>query len=132
MMTDERIQEIRSMLEGLKQNLPYPWHLWRGRSNQEQVIPAQNYKRSDGSIQSVPAKKTVIPARYDLFSGPEIEDKEELRKIVNKGCKQVCHWHQESPTIYDLSTGYEWSMPFIEKSPEIVEELLNEIERLRG
>lgn len=131
MITDDRLSEIRKMIEDLDRVVPRPWRLWKGRSDKIQKIPSQQVKKPDGSTVTVPEREIKTPARYDCFSGPELNDSEDIRQIVNKGCIQVCHWHPESPTIYDKSTAYEVTMPFITKSVDIVEELLNEIEELK-
>lgn len=130
-MTRDRILEIRAMIAELDKEIPRPWHLWIGRSDQAQIIPEQKVKRPDGSILIVPQREQKIQARYDLYSGPYIEEREDQRKVIQKGCKQVCHWHPEGPQIYDQSFAYKLSMPFFHKSVDLVEELLNEIDKLR-
>lgn len=130
-MSPEELEQIRQETDKLKAKLPLPWILWQGKKDHTRKIPEIKQSLPDGSIRIVPARVIVNPPRYDIYAGPVINSETQMNKLKELGAKQVCHFHPESPTIYDQSDESDLSMPYLSKSLDRIDRLLLLIEEIK-
>lgn len=134
-MSEEELKEMEEAFLGSSQA---EFHFIQGRLKEEKLV-----RRKLPSGEIVDEKITAqLDPRWDLYTGPEISEEEIRRSDQNvtdraalikfEGRQQICHFHKESPRIYENAVNVNGDAHFFMVAHRLIPKMLLEIKRLQA